>query len=64
MKDGNISTENQPPGSARNPSDTLGAHSDDSRTKTGVKGPQPKPGETTGSNAEESEVVPDVKRRD
>ena len=64
MKDGNISTEHQPDGSARHPSDTLGASSDDSRTKTGVLGAKPKPGETTGSNADVSDVVPNVKRRD
>ena len=64
MKNGNISTENQPKGSARNPSDTAGGSNDDSRTKTGVKGPDPKPSETTQANADVSDVVKNVKRRD
>ncbi len=62
MKNGNISTENQPPGSARNPEDRLGEGSNDSRDVTGAK--KPKPGETTQSNADMSEVVKNVKRRD
>lgn len=61
MTNANISTEHQPPGSARKPEGGLGEGSDDSRDVTREK---PKPGETTQSNADVVDVVKDVKRRD
>lgn len=61
MKNAKLSTEHQPKGAARKPDEALGAGSGNSRDVTGAK---PKPGETTQSNADISDVVKDVKRRD